>query len=69
MQIAGDERLGGYTAARPDHFYGETFCAVIAFLNRHEFVHVAAGDSGNGEPDFLLRGRPRAGFWRNESHA
>jgi len=69
MQVAGDEGLSGDTAAGPDHLHREAFRAVIAFFNRNEFVHVAAGDSGNGEPDFLLRGRSGSGLCRNGSRA
>ena len=43
--------------------------AVIAFFDGDEFVHVAAGDGGDGKPDFLFRGRAGIGFCRNESRA
>ena len=69
MQVAGDECLSGDAAAGSDHLHRKPFRAVIAFFNRDEFVHVAACDSGNGKPDFLLRGCSGGGFCRNESRA
>src|SRR5262249_58753207 len=69
MQVAGDERLSGDTAAGPDHLHREAFCAVIAFFNRNEFVHIAGGDSGNGEPHFLLRGGSGSAFCHYDSRA